>query len=345
MKPVKPSYPVTISDFTGYNAWPMIQAIGGKNGGKLVCAYRRGKVHDSCDPESAVYARTSTDCGETWTPETLVFNTSGCGNAAEGKGLDENGAMLLWVQIVTSWDAPFTHLLFRSTDGIRFTHVATPEFAPNPVQITGIVKVPTVGLMALWFAGSYNEAQKGKSWGTLTSCDNGATWTQTTVEDNLTRSDWPTEPSAVYLGGGKILAIARTEVLDNNGVLKSAGTQFQLVSNDFGKTWKRSRTNIDNVFASTPSLIFDEATGLVSNYYYERGKGVLWRRIVKADDVFDMPLNWAKPEPVAHGSEALWDAGNVNATICNGGHCIAYYSGKASGTSILLAAVSPPDKC
>ena len=49
------------------------------------------------------------------------------------------------------------------------------------------------------------------SWGTLTSRDNGATWTQTTIESGLTKAQWPTEPSAVYLGDGKILAIARTE--------------------------------------------------------------------------------------------------------------------------------------
>lgn len=108
------------------------------------------------------------------------------------------------------------------------------------------------------------------AWGTVTSDDDGATWTQTTVEADLPKHQWPTEPSAVYLGEGKILVIARTE---------TGPTQWQIVSTDSGATWKRAPTNIGDVAGSTPSLILDaKKPGLLSNCYYYRGKGFLRRR-------------------------------------------------------------------
>ena len=50
----------------------------------------------------------------------------------------------------------------------------------------------------LWFAGDYGD-KPTNAWGIVTSNDDGATWTQTTVESELPKNQWPTEPSAVYL--------------------------------------------------------------------------------------------------------------------------------------------------
>lgn len=322
--------PHVVQDVSGYNSWPMIQAIGNK----LVCVYSRGTAHTINEDVRAVYARTSTDNGQTWTGETVVANTPGYGEVTVGKGLDSTGAMLLWVRRVgKDWN----HDLYRSTDGVTFTLVATPKLAVTPMQITDVFSVPTVGLMALWFAGQYDDTPS-HSWGTLTSSDNGATWTQTTVESELPKSEWPTEPSAVYLGDGKILVIARTE----EGSVYTTRSQFQMVSTDYGATWTRSKTNIGDVTASTPSLILDPATGLLSNYYYQRGHGVLWRRVVDPDIVFDNPLDWPPPEPVATGSRVTFDAGNVNATAIGGTHYLAFYSGKGADTAVMLSAVSAP---
>ena len=324
-----PPSPVTTS--SGYNSWPMIQAVGHK----LVCAYSRGSGHTIAEGARAVYARTSTDNGKTWTPETLVANTPDQGEVAVGKGLDSTGAMLLWVRrIGTEWH----HDLYRTTDGATFTRIATPPLAVTPVQITDIFAVPTVGLMALWFAGEYNDDGPTRSWGTLTSADDGATWTQTPIETGLTRPDWPTEPSAVYLGNGRILAIARTEVSASS----SAPTQFQIVSTDHGATWTRARTNIADIFASTPSLILDPETGLLSNYYYQRGKGILRRRVAHPDIVFANPQSWPPSHPIATGSQREWDAGNANATSIGSTHHIAYYSGQSPDTAILVSTLPAP---
>ena len=323
--------PHVVQNVSGYNSWPMIQAIGEK----LVCVYSRGSAHSIGEDARAVYARTSTDNGKTWTTETVVADTPKYGEVAVGKGLDSAGAMFLWVRrIGKEWN----HDLYRTTDGVTFTLVATPELAVRPIQITDVFEVPTVGLMALWFAGDYRDDGPSHSWGKLISRDNGATWTQTTIESELPKAQWPTEPCAVYLGNGRILAVARTET----GGTTSAKSQFQMVSTDHGATWTRAQTNIGDVVASTPSLILDAETGLLSNYYYERGRGILRRRVVDPDSVFDNPLSWPVSEAVATGSDVTFDAGNANATTIGGTHYVAFYSGKAPDTAILVSAVPGP---
>ncbi|MCB2057512.1 MAG: exo-alpha-sialidase [Novosphingobium sp.] len=316
--------PHVVQDVSGYNSWPMIQAIGDK----LVCVYGRGKGHTIASDDRAVYARTSTDGGKTWTPETVVGDAAGYGEVAVGKGLDSTGAMLLWVRRIgkNEWH----HDLYRSTDGVAFPLVATPTLAVRPMQITDVFAVPNVGLMALWFGGDYSD-KPTQSWGTMTSSDDGKTWTQTPVETGLLKADWPTEPAAVYLGDGKILAIARTE---------TGPAQFQIVSTDSGVTWTRTRTNISDVSASTPSLILDAKTGRLSNYYYERGRGILRRRVVDPNVVFDHPLSWPGSEAVAIGSPVPWDAGNANATVIGGTHFVSFYSGKAPDTSVMVSEIS-----
>ena len=327
-----PAKPQVVQEAKGYNSWPMIQSLGDK----LVCVYSRGTGHNITEDVRAVYARTSTDHGKTWTAETVVANTPGYGEVEVGKGLDSKGAMLLWVRRL---GAESFHDLYRTTDGVKFTLVTTPKLAVTPVQITDVFSVPTVGLMALWFAGSYPDEGPNHSWGTLTSQDDGVTWTQTPIESKLTKAQWPTEPAAVYLGQGRILAIARTEGGDGT----SARSQFQMVSLDNGATWKRAQTNIGDVFLSTPSLVLDADTGLLSNYYYQRGKGgVLRRRVVDPGRVFDHPLSWPASEAVAIGSQDTIDAGNVNTTTIGSTHYLSFYSGKSPDTAVLVSVLPAP---
>jgi hypothetical protein len=152
----------------------------------------------------------------------------------------------------------------------------------------------------------------------------------------LTKSQWPTEPSAVYLGNGKILAIGRTE--------QGGRPQFQMVSTDYGATWARAQTNIGDVMISTPSLILDAATGMLSNYYYQRGPkhGILWRRVVDPAKVFGNPLSWPASEVIATGSQITIDAGNANATAIKGTHFVSFYSGKSPNTAILVSVLPAP---
>ncbi|MBQ0031739.1 MAG: exo-alpha-sialidase [bacterium] len=319
----------TVEGSPGYNSWPMIASIGSK----LVCAYSRGKDHSIAEGKRGVYARTSADGGTTWTDEVLVADDPACGEVAIGKGFDQSGAMLLWVRCMGAPKG--RHDLYRTADGVTFEKIASPAFDPFPMQVTDVFRTKS-GLMSLWFATYYGKDSTNNSWGTLTSADNGRTWIQRTVESGLTLGELPTEPSAVALGCGRILAIAR-----NEGGPTSEATQFQLVSTDDGVTWKRLRTNIRDVFASTPSLVFDRDTGLVYNYYYERGRRVLKRRVVTADDVFERPHAWPEAEVVAFGDdERPWDAGNVNVTTVGKSHYAAFYHGSRTQAAVVVARAS-----
>ena len=93
-----PARAYIVQDVSGYNSWPMLQAIGNK----LVCVYSRGSAHSIGEDARAVYARTSTDNGKTWTKETVVADTPKYGEVEVGKGLDANGTMLLWVRRIGS---------------------------------------------------------------------------------------------------------------------------------------------------------------------------------------------------------------------------------------------------
>lgn len=325
-----------VEDKKGYNSWPMMQALGDK----LVCVYSRGSGHTIGEDARAAYARTSSDRGRTWSPEIVVADTPGFGEVPVGKGLDSKGAALFWIRRVGK---EWLQDLYRTTDGVSFKLIATPKLSPTPVQITDVFTVPKVGLMCLWFGGSYGNTETADhSWGTLTSTDDGLTWKQTTVESGLTKAQWPTEPSAVYLGDGKILAIGRCEVWGGNTTARS---QHQLTSTDYGVTWKKTQTNIGEVMGSTPTLVLDAKTGLVSNYYYQRGKGgVLRRRVVAPAEIFDHPLSWPTSEAIAVGSEDPTEAGNINATFIGDTHYLAFYSGHSPNTSVFVTEAPAPGK-
>ena len=209
-----------VQDVEGYNSWPMIQVTGGR----LVCAYGRGKGH-SVEGSRGAYARTSTDCGRTWSPEVCIANDPVICEGAEGSGRDSTGAALFWMNC--RGHGHIRHELYRTVDGTAFEKISAPELSPEPIQITGIFSVPGKGLMALWFAGNYRSGEPCNSWGTLVSRDDGKTWAQRTVESGLAKQDWPTEICVAPLGGGRLLAIGRSE-----GDVKR---QFQLTSLDGGE--------------------------------------------------------------------------------------------------------------
>jgi len=314
----------------GYNSWPMIQAVGDT----LVCAYGRGKGH-FVEGSRGAYVRTSSDGGRTWSPEVCIANDHVICEGVEGAGLDSSGAALFWMNC--RGRGHIRHELCRTEDGVTFTKIAAPEMSPEPIQVTDIFTVPGVGLMSLWFIGDYNSSEPCNSWGTLVSRDDGKTWTQRTVESGLAKREWPTEPSAVVLSDGRILAVARTEV--------SRAGQLQLLSADGGRTWTKKRTNITDVGQSTPSLILDAARGLVHCYYFERGPGLLKRRTARVADILADPASWPEPEVLALGGKVRrYDSGNANATAIGDRHFIAYYVGDPTNAAVVVAATNTPEQ-
>ena len=352
MHAFQPAETVVVHGAGRYNAWPMIQAVGHR----LVCVYSRGSEHTVDEGARGVFSRVSDDLGATWSDEVCVCNDPEWGQVTVGKGLDPTGAMLLWVRNCPDgqgWGPGTHHDLWRTTDGISWEKVSSPPLSPNPIQITDIFTVAgpksnvegqelelelktrnsqLSTLMCFWFSGTYAPEAADKSWGVLTSADGGRTWTQRTVESGLTRAEWPTEPCGVLLGDGRILVVARSE---------GAPYQFQITSEDGGATWKRAKTNIVDVSASTPSLIFDSESGRVFNYYYHRGARLLKRRVADAAGIFANPTGWLEPEVLAEGfEERPWDAGNVNVTALGNKHFAATYTGTKTDTAVVV--VSAP---
>lgn len=72
---------------------------------------------------------------------------------------------------------------------------------------------------------------------------------------------------------------------------------------------------------------------------YERGRGILHRRVAKADDVSGHSLAWPESEAIALGGVYPWDAGNVNVVAMNGKQVATWYSGLAPDTAIYTATI------
>ena len=329
--------PFMVQNVPGYNSWPMIQNIKSV----LVCAYSKGAEHRIEEDCRGVYARISGDGGKSWKEEVKICNSSDHGEVTVGKGIDRDGNMLLWVRRCKAWSSPMMlyHDLYRTADGVNWEKIASPELNPRPMQVTDVFYIPeTQELMALWFAGDYRGGNNN-SWGTLVSKDNGRNWEQRVVEDKLPKNMWPTEQSAIYLGNGRIIAIARRESV--KGEAPELKVQFQLQSTDYGRSWSKKLTNIGDIRESTPSLLLT-ADGKICTYYYQRGAGLLKRRVVAADKIWDNPLTWPEPEVITTGSTHGCDAGHVNALSADGRHFITYYSGDRKDTAVLVFAADIP---
>lgn len=323
-----------VSDVPGYNSWPMIQAIGTK----LFCSYSRDNArpsdgHTIGRGSRDSYLRLSVDGGHTWSDEVTVASDPRTGEVNEGIGMDEKGAAILWVRC---WGRgrDRRHELYRTVDGRTIEKVASIRPDPFPMQVMDPVRVEGIGLVSPWFAGNYHK-DGSNSWGVLVSVDNGSHWTQRIIEKDLSVKEWVTEPSLVDLGGGRLLIVGRCE--------QSLGNQFQVTSVDGGKTWRKARTNIDDVRESTPSLVYDAKSGLVANYYYHRGARKLKRRVAKADFIFDHPDRWPQPEVLEEGFEPrAWDAGNVKTTRLGDVDCCAWYTGTQSNSTVVVTIVPRP---
>ena len=317
-----------VQDVPGYNSWPVVQTAGNL----IICGYGRGVGH-TVESSRGAFVRTSGDGGRTWGEEVCITNAPDICEGVEGGGRDGEGNVLFWMNC--RGHGRIRHELYRTNDGVHFERISCPELNPEPVQVTGIFPARNSGgdgLMALWFAGDYTKPEAGHSWGTLFSTDGGATWTQRTVERDLHKSEWPTEICAAPLGDGRIIAIGRSE--------DRTRPQFQLTSTDGGVTWAKSRTNIGDICESTPALVYDGQTGIVHNYYYQRGPGILWRRSASAESLFSSPCSWPEPVEIARGGRwRPYDSGNVTAVAGRDAHYLSLYSGDPTNTAVYFAAV------
>ena len=305
---------INVAEEYKYTAWPFISVVNDK----FICLYTRVNSHE--DYNSGVICAKTSDDGVLWEKEKIILSNGTTRTSVTGKGKSTNGkVMLFWVR---TNETPTKYELYGIThDGI-VSKIAAPTFDFGYGHIGDIIFVPNLGLMSF-----YNTYDTNRSWGIVVSADGGSTWTSTKIETCTANSECPVEISGAYIDNGKILAIGRKDIDGNTRA------QFQIQSSDYGKNWTKQYTNITDIALSTPSIIYNESTKEISNYYFQRGKALRVRKD-NVDNVWDNPTNWPESEIIAKGYGNMEDEGNVNATEYKGNHFITYYNGNSTRTGI-----------
>jgi len=305
-----------------YSAWPMI----GVANNKLVTLYTVADQHSAT--EAGLYMKTSSTNGLTWTEGKEIFTEKTAVKGITGVGNDSEGNMLIWYRNGSPGAWNTTHELYK-TDGRIVTQVSAPDFALRGGHIGNIFWVEDE-----MFA-FYNTYGNTRSWGVLKSADDGLTWEQIPIEENIAKAECPVEIEGVYLGNGKILVLGRKDA--------SEGTiaMFQIQSSDYGETWTKEYTNITDAVGSSPSMILDKESGEVTLYFFARSSGQFIRREVNAAEVWDNPLNWSASEVLITEPYRGQDTGNVKAVVKDGLHFCTYYAGVSTATGVYCVVINP----
>lgn len=303
-----------VSTDDGYNAFPFIGTVKDK----LVCVYSVGKNHTD-NTSVDIFAKTSPN-GVIWSKAKKIISTENVRDTITGLGHDSLGIIYFWNRKGTPVNADCSFDLYKTGDGIVFYKKSSPVFDIKPSHIGDALHIPTVGVISF-----YNTYRANRnSYGYVLTKDGGETWSQIEIASPTTQSDTPTEIYGVYIGDGKIIALGRSE---------DSAAMFQIQSNDYGKTWETKKTNITDVYLSTPTLIYGD-DGYITVYYYNRADGKLKERRAIASTVFENPSSWGEPSNIASGAVGQ-DAGNANSVKFNGNNIIAYYSGTDTETSVI----------
>lgn len=303
-----------VSTDDGYNAFPFIGVVKDK----LVCVYSVGKNHTD-NTSVDIFAKTSQN-GVIWSKAKKIISTENVRDTITGLGHDSLGIIYFWNRKGTPVNADCSFDLYKTSDGIVFTKKSSPVFDIKPSHIGDALHIPTLGVIS--FYNTYRATRN--SYGYVLTKDGGETWSQIEIASPTTQSDTPTEIYGVYIGDGKIIALGRSE---------DSAAMFQIQSNDYGKTWENKKTNITDVYLSTPTLIYGD-DGYITVYYYNRADGKLKKRRAIASTVFENPSSWGEPSNIASGAVGQ-DAGNANSVKFNGNNIIAYYSGTDTETSVI----------
>lgn len=299
-----------------YSAWPLIGSVRGK----LVCPYTVADQHYTNN--TALFMKTSDDNGVTWSEPEEIFTEKTGIKGLTGLGYNNQGDMLLWYRNGLPGGPDVTHQLYKY-DGESITLVSTPDFALRGGHIGNIFRIEGKGLFAF-----YNAYGKPCSWGILKSCDEGVTWEQIPIEENLTRAECPVEIECAYVKDNKILALGRKDVEEGTVAM------FQIKSSDYGETWTKEYTNVTDSYANSPSVIFDNKKDEVKLYYFVRFEGKLKCRTVNFNDVWNNPQNWSLPQILATETYGGLDTGNVKTVAVNGIHFCTYYAGTPTTTGV-----------
>jgi hypothetical protein len=317
-KPTK----ITIVEPNKYSAWPLIGSVRGR----LVCLYTVADQHVATD--TSIYMKTSETNGLTWSEPSEIFTEKTGIKGITGVGYNGEGDMLLWYRnglwgrsADVTLDS-ITHQLYK-TDGRTVTLLSSPDFPLRGGHIGNVFRIPGKGLYAF-----YNTYGKIRSWGLLKSADEGLTWEQIPIEENISMAECPVEMECAYIEGDRILALGRKDYEEGTMAM------FQLQSSDGGESWTKEYTNITDSYGNSPSVICDRQSGRIDLYYFVRFSGELRRRVVRFSDVWDLPQNWSEPELLATEPYSGWHTGNAKTVAERDSHICTYYAGTKTTTGV-----------
>lgn len=305
-----------IAQPANYKSWPFIGTVANR----LVCLFAAGTSHT--DLYSNIYYKTSEN-GVIWSSEKKIISSDDVRDNITGKGYDNDGNLLFWIRRGFPGASTTKFELYKTIDGNTFEKVFSQLFPTANGHIGDIVNVPEHGLFAFW--NSYGDA---RSWGYVKSTDNGETWTETILETEQKKTDCPVEMSPVYLGNGKILVMGRQDEDETYGT-------FQIQSNDYGKTFTKSSTNI-YVRSATPSVLYDSDTDTLSLYYFDRWVGELKLITTLSETIWDAPTAWGDATAIVQVESRGQDCGNVNACQFGDIQLASFYSGNETDTGIYV---------
>jgi len=318
-----------------YNSWPVIIQIN--NSGKHIMFYASRKSHKATTIGGAVkgskvnYKITLND-GLTWSEEkTLLFDKDIDYATFGGMYVEGDNSILLFVnENVVNEDgttASTDNIVVKSFDeGETFENVYRLNSSPNAI-VRGIgypnypIALSNGKLMA--FKQSYDNGNAGI--GVIFSSDNGNSWGEgyyAEVPSVPSISDTAWEIRCVEIFEGKIIAFGRNDL----------GSAYQLTSDDYGVTWTKIKTNIDEVFRAPLYPVYIEEEQLLCVYTHDRNGARLKKVTIDADYAFNNPTAYPKQEVVSYiGSQALGiDSGYLGVVRLRNYRndvMIAYYGG------------------
>lgn len=312
-----------------YEAWPQILQA---DNGDLLCIYNDGTQHQYSG-NRVVRQQRSTDAGRTWAAATTIINTAE-DDATFGIGKTPGGDLLAWVRHEDS-GGTYTHTCYASTDdGATWSSRCSMSFSPNPVLMSLIEYIPTVGLMCWWHA-EVESGESENSYGYLISDDDGVTWTQTTLATGVGTNAWPSEVILQYLGDGNIFGMGRSEAA-------AASTKlFQITSEDYGTSWSVVETNITDQFRTRAAVeVRDDEVRI---YYWHRNYGILRRRTASLASIWSSPTSWPASEVVgASGYLTDADTGYPDTVQLGDEELVVYYAGDAANCKIYTTQPAAP---
>jgi hypothetical protein len=298
-----------------YNSWPVITKAPN---GDILVFYNKGSQHINGDPTRAVVYKRSTDFGMTWSDEATILNDT-YDDGVFSVGTTSAGTIIIIIRRVISDTTNYDQVVLRSTDnGYSWSApVAIPVLPVSTISVSPILEVEGHGLMA-----SFND--RPYSCELIWSPDDGVTWgNRQTITIPADPNDAPLECRFVYMGGGKIFGIGRTNVV-------GAGL-FQLQSEDYGANWTVLKTNITDHYMTPTALIYQNSE--VDIVYYHRATGALRQRHASTTDIWGKPLFWSESKVISYGSLKGADAGYPHAINLINDTCLCvYYSGSGNDT-------------